>query len=1528
VLVLLLAAARICAAAPGDVLFSDDFEDGNLAPWTNNGVNYSVDVNQATSQSGSYSLALNGGTGGTDGGGPVVSPTIDAAVPAADVTMWIRRGDDSFSEDPDSGEDLVVQYLDDAGNWQTFSGGTFPGAGTPGEVFTPNFTLPANALHSGLQLRLRRTGGNACFYANYCYDYWHVDDVVVTERGGPFVGTGTGLTGDYCNRGNGNYDMPCDANPDVTRIDSTVDFNDGDAGWPASGIDNQTFSVRWTGQIQAQYTEDYQIHTISDDGVRVWLDGNLIIDDYNDHSAREDISNAISLVRGQRYDITIEYYEHFGQHDARLLWSSPSTAPSTAPVVVPQTQLYPTSGIAGNLLADYWMDAFSWSGTSGEVVDSSGNGRNGTAVNGAQTSQSTPAIAGDPGTCGYATFDGTDDYVQVNNLSDILSGTASLSFWIKTTQSGNDTDWQAPGVAGVELAGGTDDIFWGWIDAGDHIGVTVGDDQNPKSTVAINDGTWHHVVLTRNAGTGDYRIYIDGSLNRSGTTTAGTIGTAFSSIGRIEDTAGTPTYFRGQLDEVRVYDSVLGQTDVQALYTATHPCQGSGAVAEYRMDAAQWTGGSGEVIDSSGNGHDGTPNGGLSTTPAKVCYGGDFQGGGGYVDVPDADALSPLLTDGALTLTGWVKRNPGGTGTIIHKGFNTTSDEYRIYIDGGGALNATLWGRNNTPYSMQVGGMAADQWYFFALTANRPGGNRINAELRLYTDSGLVGSDSLTNNTNTFFVQYGNRVFSSDLYLGAFGDPNVHDYLDGVLDEVRIHDRALSTSEILTLRDTTRPCAPIVDHFEISHDGAGINCRAEPVTIRAVDAVGNTVTSYTGSVDLSTSTANGDWSVNAAGGSLSSGGGDDGAATYTFVSSDNGQVMLNLRDTHKESVNVGVADGTAVDDDTEGDIVFRPYGFEITPNPMPTQIAGRPFDVTVTAVGQLPSDPSCGVIEEYTGAQSVNFWFDYEDPGTGTSQVSVDGTAIAASEAGSTAQSVTFSNGVATLQTVYPDAGRIQLHARDDNGIGEPPDTTGDEVVGGGAPFVVRPFGFHVWVDGNPGASSAAGAAFVAAGADFVTHAQAVAWQAADDTDNDGVPDGFADNDPGNNADLSDNAATPNYGRESSPEAIALSSYLVLPTGAGTVDPGLSGSTQIAPGGGDQTTNQFTEVGIVGIQANVADGDYLGTGGADPRGASGYVGRFYPASFDVSITQPLFSPACGSFTYLGQPFLFVTPPSVTITAVNTAGNQTHNYTGNFWRLGSALSQKGSGSYGFEYTDQTGVTPLQGPTSPAPFTTTAWDPTSVHGKVSFTLHGDPTDEFVYQRPGAAAAPFDGDVRLQIDVDDGDATGTGAVSHIGFNGESDPVTSLNATNDRFLRYGRLSVGNAYGSERLPLDMPLYAEYYDGNGFVTNQADACTTYAASGASFANLSGLTASDIAAYHSGTLTGGRADPANPLTVADDASSTDGPGKDGSVDVVLSVPAYLQFDWDTGAAGLENPRGRATFGIYRGSDSVIYSRELY
>ena len=167
------------------------------------------------------------------------------------------------------------------------------------------------------------------------------------------IGDGDGLRGLYLDNS-----LQPTGDFDVLRVDATVDF-DWSYGSPAAGVGDDHFAVRWTGQVQAQVTENYRFFVRADDGVRLWINRRLLIDEFKDEPATEYESVDVPLVAGQKYDIVLDYYENTGQAVCQLKWSSPSTPKR----IVPRSQLYSSGNTmwgAGNaigLLAQYFNSA-------------------------------------------------------------------------------------------------------------------------------------------------------------------------------------------------------------------------------------------------------------------------------------------------------------------------------------------------------------------------------------------------------------------------------------------------------------------------------------------------------------------------------------------------------------------------------------------------------------------------------------------------------------------------------------------------------------------------------------------------------------------------------------------------------------------------------------------------------------------------------------------------------------------------------------------------------------------------------------------------------------------------------------------------------------------------------------------------------------------------------------------------------------------------------------------------------------------
>jgi MSHA biogenesis protein MshQ len=354
-----------------------------------------------------------------------------------------------------------------------------------------------------------------------------------------------------------------------------------------------------------------------------------------------------------------------------------------------------------------------------------------------------------------------------------------------------------------------------------------------------------------------------------------------------------------------------------------------------------------------------------------------------------------------------------------------------------------------------------------------------------------------------------------------------------------------------------------------------------------------------------------------------------------------------------------------------------------------------------------------------------------------------------------------------------------------------------------------------------------------------------------------------------------DGSATPNFGRESVPEGVVLSHSLVAPAdgSAGT----LGGTRQISgaaftSGTATVTGLNWDDVGAITLRAGIADGLYLAAGNV--TGTSVTIGRFIPHHFSTSAT-----PACPSptrdpdqyFTYSGQAFA-----DVTVNALDATEDTTQNYD---YDLGFAktvtLSDGGDASR------------LSG--------------NSFSSEVAAGSALGTATTYTFASP--QSAPRQLTLR---------ATDTDSVSSAGHD-EATP----------WMYSGRLYAGNATGSELLQLPVPLLAQYYDGNAWVTNVEDQCSSFGTGDLSLSN------------YTQNLASGETTPSianSPLAAGDGGLSFSAPGagNTGSLELTVTVPDYLRFDWDGDAATPPaNPAARIVFTTLTPSGAtVIDTRENF
>lgn len=686
----------------------------------------------------------------------------------------------------------------------------------------------------------------------------------------------------------------------------------------------------------------------------------------------------------------------------------------------------------------------------------------------------------------------------------------------------------------------------------------------------------------------------------------------------------------------------------------------------------------------------------------------------------------------------------------------------------------------------------------------------------------------------------------------------------GMIDEVKLYRFELSQEEVVADMRLGRSCSGTFDHIRIEHDGVASICAPERITIKAcMDA--DCTALYPGDVTVNLSPTG--W---VGGGTFSFRG---GIGVRSLARSTPEEVTLG---TTSVSPNPGYSSRCFNGSDETCTLEFETASctfdaVEVGGDPQTpifTKLSGVSFDLDVLAL----LDPTT-INTGYTGSVSVDL---------------VDSTgATCPTGAGLTAATdITYTSGDAGRKTVsfsYSHAARnVRVRA---TVAGVAPACSTDN-------FSVRPQTLDV---SSPDATntSLGGTPIVVAGAPFTLLAAALPGY-------DGIPE-------------IDNSLI-----VGSPIAGYLSGVF------NSADPvtGISSGMNIS----------YDEVGHFGLNQNAIYDDSFT--GVDQPGdcAAGFsntlsggrygcsfgnqliplvvdgsgFGRFVPARLAVSSNTPVFANSCSSsFTYMGQEFDYLIDPELTVTALNQAGTVTSNYGDNYWRLLSNLS-------GRSYTSNVVTTAnLTLSTSGSAI----WNGTTdSDGVGTVTLSGE---GLTHTKPAVPASPFTTNIDLTFSA--ADLTDSDGVC---FDPENDGTCnsySINPIVGGEQRYGRMLLSSAFGPETLPLVVPVMTEYYAGSSFVLNTLDNCSSYNSTDLILDNFQGnLASGETLASGSGTLLSGIG---NSLSL-----SAPGVGNDGSVDVTLdlSLATGAGLEWLQSSGN--NPKAKATFGIFKGNNHLIYMRE--
>jgi len=705
------------------------------------------------------------------------------------------------------------------------------------------------------------------------------------------------------------------------------------------------------------------------------------------------------------------------------------------------------------------------------------------------------------------------------------------------------------------------------------------------------------------------------------------------------------------------------------------------------------------------------------------------------------------------------------------------------------------------------------------------------------------------------------------------------------------------------------------DHYEIIHDGSGVTCGSETVTIKAcMDSACSSLSSEQVTLDFQGN------------GSTISSRTFTGSETFSFNHTTAETLGLSIDNESAPAKNATKCDSGP---STSCDILFADAGFRFYANSshnlIGTQVSGKPSNVapsaqslTLRAVRTNTDTGACEAAIE--GTTAVDLAYECNNPTTCTASdlLSFTGASTTMISRNDDGASLGYSsvdmefdaNGEAPFLFNYADAGRITLHARKSVAANEPEPAF--ELIGQSNAFWVSPAKLLVTAKNSVGNEingvSSGSSTIHKAGVDFDLVVTAV---------------------------NSSGAITPNYQPGQNQFQLARTAPTTGTDGSLTYSTGNSMSSALSPaynniyletfnaGVSSYSAANYSEVGLLNL--DLQDSNYGGEGITVPGDAID-IGRFTPDHFIVTGVNGAFDESCGTgFTYIGQDFGYdnsVALPSLTIVAKNKANATTQNYTDtNFLKL-----QPSGVARVFPTADsrngKSGV-PLNA-TMPSVFQGSILGGASAglnEGEVKFTFNS--ADSYQYTKNvNSEIVNFNTDLVIAV-------TGVIDVDSVTANNLSSALEIKPAEID--IRYGRWVMQNVFGPETENLVMPGYMEYLDSatGSYVVNTADSCTELDAIAPSGSSPFPGSIVDIT-LGSGTtdlncnypLVAGEADM---LFTAPDAGNT------GSVDidVDLSSLPWLRYNWDGSVDGsLEDHAGASvTFGQFRGHDRIIYWREI-
>jgi MSHA biogenesis protein MshQ len=1148
-------------------------------------------------------------------------------------------------------------------------------------------------------------------------------------------------------------------------------------------------------------------------------------------------------------------------------------------------------------VAWYSLDEDAYSGQADEVQDIGPAGLSGTAFNGADTAAGHPAITGAIGTCRYGHFDGVDDYLEItdNNSLD-LADSLAVGAWVRfdslstgdiKTVVSKDENYEFH----IDQKGR---VYWWWHDS-------VGNVRTLTTPSSLSSGSWHHIVISYRSGS--QTIYVDGAVAAS-SLYSGRLNTQGDplQIGADQNLSGR--YFKGDIDEVVIFDQSLSQHQVLELMAKTRPCTAFNlCIGSFPDGLGSYNRG---IIRFGDNAQ-------LFFSPTDSLYAAQVQ-------VSSYSALASCVSTSCRANGAAVPEPPVQTFPATSKGSNVnvpsaktvslgSTDHYRTIsvsdyatlVFGGGQAEyfidnlstgnqsvlqlepATYWIRSLTLGSdnhVQVTG-SGNARVFVQQPVNLGTGLIANSPAAASAgDAGKwllygFGDINVANNSTLSGMLYanGNFLLGSGSYL--FGAATAANLTLSNNSKVYYHSAEVASADFGAMCASASRCE--LGGFNIEQPLYGLACPSSrlAIQVQAMCADGITIKDdYAGTLTVSSNNSDfshffTDSAASAETSSLVMDGSEAGELTF-YLSHQNETPALRVQLTDVVS---GITTASSHPTDV------RASGFLVLQQPQDF-ICGNTTTMSLVAIGEDSSGTPCQTLSGFSGSKSIKAWFRasvrvpplISEAAVVTTPLSVNGVAITAqSQPASENLDLSFVAGQADLTLSYHNAAEVLgLNFLYDS---SPYDgVVGSEAANAGLGSLRA--STHSWVTRPQHIALALADVAVCAAAD----ASCVPQIRAGEHFNLGL-----------RAECSDGTVAADYRGE-----VLLASQVQVPAGGyGAILNPDTVSLTAADRGERQELASLDEAGVFRLHTQAG---YQGQA-LDDFSLDG-VGRVVPHHFRV--LAPAFSQTCGDFTYMGQPGL---QAGFHLQAENASNRITRNYQGSLAHASLVWSAENAN----DGVDLSGRLTSTGPRLD-------WQA----GETDFI------DFLTFARGAEVDGPFN-DLLVGVNVEDNEGGWSPLLNRDSRAGDPGNCSSAGncealALGSGRLLFGRLQLESALGPELEELQQSLLVLYHEGEHWPVNRLDNCTDV-----QLARLQ----PDNSSWE-GNLASGETVPflLQGIVNGEGMFSHSAPGvdNDGSVLYRYQAPAWLQTENNGDGNWQDDPVGRINFGLYRGSDRVIYWRE--